>query len=105
MKTKQMSKETQRVLDQAKAKAQPKVNQETPKTPEKVKETRVTKKSVTISMLDKDGGTTIDEIAQGYVDVCKDPDLDKNKRVARLWISKIGFKVMKDKETGRYARA
>lgn len=62
------------------------------KTPEKVKTPKTTKKMVVIEFLEKDGGT-IQEIAQAITDMGLDPDVEKNQRVVRLWISKIGFKV------------
>ena len=68
-------------------------------TPEK----KTTKKSIVITHLDMDGGDSIDNIAKAIVDLKIDPDLEKNKRVVRLWISKIGFKV--EKKEGKYFRA
>ena len=65
---------------------------------------KTTKKSVVISCLDQEGGCTIADMAQKIVDLGLDPDLDKNKRVVRLWISKIGFKTTK-LEGGKYSRA
>lgn len=59
---------------------------------------KITKKMTTIQLLDKDGGASLDQIAQGYRDINNDPDMDKNKRVARLWISKIGFEVSSKKD-------
>jgi hypothetical protein len=71
--------------------------EETPK-----KEPKVTKKVIVIRNLEKEGGSTIGHIAQEIVDLGMDSDLEKNKRVVRLWISKIGFKVdsRKEKESG-----
>jgi hypothetical protein len=71
--------------------------EETPK-----KKTKVTKKVIVIRNLEKEGGSTIGHIAQEIVDLGMDSDLEKNKRVVRLWISKIGFKVdsRKEKESG-----
>jgi hypothetical protein len=77
------------VLDEV----QEEVSENAEEAPEVEKPKRITKKSVTIDLLEKDGGTTIEEIAKGYANVCGDPDMEKNKRVARLWISKIGFAV------------
>jgi hypothetical protein len=62
------------------------------------KSKKMTKKMTTIQFLDRDGGVSINQIAQGYLDINNDPDLDKNRRVARLWISKIGFKVESKKD-------
>jgi hypothetical protein len=73
---------------------------QTPATPEKKR----TKKSVVIEFLDKDGGSSIKDMAQAIVDLGLDPDLPKNERVVRLWISKIGFKTTK-LEGGKYARS
>jgi hypothetical protein len=66
------------------------------------KEKKVTKKAIVIQNLEKEKGSTIDQIAQEIVDLGIDADLEKNKRVARLWISKIGFKVdsCKEEESG-----
>lgn len=65
---------------------------------EKKSEKKPTKKATTIVMLKKDGGVTINQIAQAYVDVNGDPDIEKNRRVARLWLSKIGFEVSSRKD-------
>jgi hypothetical protein len=65
---------------------------------EKKSEKKLTKKATTIVMLKKDGGATINQIAQAYVDVNGDPDIEKNRRVARLWLSKIGFEVSSRKD-------
>lgn len=73
--------------------------EETPK-----KEPKVTKKVIVIRNLEKEGGSTIDRIAQEIVDLGMDSDLEKNKRVVRLWISKIGFKVDSRKEEESGAR-
>ena len=64
---------------------------------------KTTKKSIVIEFLDHEGGSTIKDIAQAITDRGLDLDLDKNSRVVRLWISKIGFKV--DKKEGKYFRA
>jgi hypothetical protein len=66
---------------------------QTPATP--APEKKPTKKSIVITFLDKPEGGTIDQIAQAIVDLGIDPDLDKNKRTTRLWLSKVGFAVTK----------
>lgn len=59
----------------------------------KLSDKKLSKKDITILFLDKDQGSSLDDIAKGYRDLYHDPDMDKNKRIARLWISKIGFKI------------
>jgi hypothetical protein len=66
---------------------------------------KVTKKSVIIKMISTPDGATINSMAQALVDQGIDLDLEKNKRVVRLWLTKIGFKVNRDKESGRYTKA
>jgi hypothetical protein len=72
------------------------------------KDPKITKKSVVIRFLNQDGGASIKQMAQAMVDEGLDPDLDKNERVTRLWISKIGFATKSEKgEDGikRYQKA
>lgn len=71
----------------------------------KIEAPKVTKKSVVIQMLNEDGGATINEMAQKIVDIGRDADYEKNQRVVRLWLSKIGFKVVRDVETKKYTPA
>lgn len=71
--------------------------------PTKPKEKKLTKKQIVIQYLEKESGSSIGDIAQAIVDLNIDPDLEKNKRVVRLWISKIGFKVERT-EAGLYKK-
>ena len=66
------------------------------------KKPRVTKKSVVIELISKGNGATVNQIAEEIVRRGIDPDLEKNKRVVRLWLSKLGMPVQRDKETGKY---
>lgn len=65
---------------------------------------KVTKKSIVVEMISTKSGAKIDAIAQAIVDKGIDADLDKNKRVVRLWLCKIGFPV-KRLDTGCYIKA
>lgn len=65
---------------------------------------KVTKKSIVIELISTKSGAKIDAIAQAIVDRGIDADLEKNKRVTRLWLTKIGFPV-KRLETGCYIKA
>ncbi len=67
------------------------------------KEPRITKKMVVIEFLDRPEGGLPKDIAQAIVDRKMDPDFDKNLRVVKLWLSKIGFPVVKG-EDGAYHR-
>jgi len=69
------------------------------------KEERVTKKSVVIKMISTKKGALVTEIAQSIVDQKIDEDYEKNIRVVKLWLSKIGFKVEKDEKSNRYRKA
>lgn len=74
------------------------------KTPEKSEKTpKTTKKQVVIEMISKEGGSLITDIAQEICDRGLDPDLDKNKRVTRLWLSKLGMPVRR-LENGNYIK-
>ena len=73
------------------------------KTPAEPTAPKLTKKSVIIKLISTPDGSTINDMAQAICDLNIDPDLEKNKRVCRLWISKIGFKV--EKKDGKYFRA
>ena len=66
------------------------------------KKPRITKKSVVIELISKGDGATVNQIAQEIVKRGIDEDLEKNKRVVRLWLSKLGFPTIRDKETGKY---
>ena len=66
--------------------------------------TEKTKKQVVTDMVSKKKGATLEEIAQAITDEGIDPDVQKNKRVTRLWLRKIGFEVTKD-ENGCYKRS
>lgn len=69
------------------------------------KEPKVTKKSVVIRMISTKKGALIVDIAQEIVTQGIDADLEKNIRVVKLWLSKIGFKVEKDEKTNCYRKA
>jgi hypothetical protein len=64
----------------------------------------ITKKSVIIDILNA-GGATVDQMAKAIVKAKLGGDLDLNKRVTRLWLRKIGFKVEKDKNSGVWKKA
>jgi hypothetical protein len=69
-----------------------------------IKTPKVTKKSVVIEMISKKGGAAVKDIGQKIVDLEIDPDLEKNIRVVRLWLPKLGIKVEK-LENGNYVKA
>jgi len=64
----------------------------------------VTKKSVCVELLDREGGATLDEMAKEIADRGLDADLKVNRTTCSLWMTKIGFKVERNKETGKYTR-
>ena len=80
-------------------------NSSTPDTAATTAAPKVTKKAVVIKMISDPEGSTIDEMAAVIVKIGKDPDLEKNKRVVRLWLSKLGMPVKKDPETNRWHKA
>ena len=83
-----------------------KKSEETPKTDKKEpKEPRVTKKSVVIELISTKKGALVDDIAKAIVDRGIDADLEKNIRVVKLWLAKIGFKVERDEKTLCYRKA
>jgi hypothetical protein len=55
---------------------------------------RITKKSISINLLKSDNWISLNDIALSYQDKLNDKDYDKNIRVARLWISKIGYPIL-----------
>lgn len=55
---------------------------------------RITKKSISINLLKSDKWISLNDIALSYQDKLNDKDYDKNIRVARLWISKIGYPIL-----------
>lgn len=61
-----------------------------------------TKKSVVIEMISTKKGAKIVDIAQTIVDRGMDADYDKNVRVVRLWLTKLGIPV--EKLEGGYFR-
>ena len=65
---------------------------------------RVTKKSVCLEYISKKGGGSISEMAKAIVDRGIDPDYEKNIRVCRLWMSKIGVPIKK-LENGNYIKS
>jgi hypothetical protein len=65
---------------------------------------RVTKKSVYLEYISRKGGGSINEMAKAIVDRGIDPDFEKNIRVCRLWMSKIGVPVKK-LENGNYIKS
>jgi len=80
----------------------PKEGKTTREAQETEKKPRVTKKSVVIELISKGDGATVNQIAKEIVRRGIDADLEKNKRVVRLWLSKLGMPVQRDKETGKY---
>lgn len=60
-------------------------------------EKKPTKKGVIEEMLVK--GATIEDMAKKIVDLGIDADYDKNCRIVKLWLSKMGFDVKKDSIT------
>ncbi len=71
----------------------------------KPKEKKPTKKAVVVEFLKRDGGATLEEMGKEMTARGIDPDTERNTKTAGLWIRKIGFKVVKDKETGKYSAA
>jgi hypothetical protein len=71
------------------------------------KEPKVTKKMIVDEFLrnKKTKGATIDTIAQAVADRGVDKDLRANKVTCKLWMSKIGYKVLHDEKTGKYRKA
>ena len=56
---------------------------------------KISKKSIVVEMISTKKGATIEAMAQSIVDKGIDADFEKNKRVVRLWLCKIGFPVEK----------
>lgn len=69
-----------------------------------VKAPKLTKKQICIEMVSAKGGATIDEMAAACKTRGLGKDLAVNKTTCSLWMSKIGFVVQRNKETGKYAR-
>jgi hypothetical protein len=65
---------------------------------------RITKKSVCLEYISREGGGSIKEMAKAIVDRGIDPDYEKNIRVCRLWMSKIGVPVLK-LQNGNYIKS
>lgn len=74
-----------------------------PKAKKAPKAPRITKKSVVIEHLEKKGGATLDEMAAAITEAGVDPDTERNRKTALLWIRKIGFKV--ERKEDRYMKA
>ncbi len=74
------------------------------KMPEDPKSTRVTKKSVCKELISRQGGASISDMAKAIVDRGIDSNFEKNIRVCRLWMSKIGFPVTK-LQNGNYIKS
>lgn len=62
-----------------------------------------TKKSIVIAMVSKGKGATLDEMAAAMSDAGLG-DVDQNRKTAKLWIPKIGFKVAFNEKTLRYSK-
>ena len=82
-----------------------KKSEKSEKTPKEKKEPRVTKKSVVIELVSTKKGALVADIAKAIVDRGIDADLEKNIRVVKLWLAKIGFKVERDEKTLCYRKA
>ncbi|HPR74332.1 MAG TPA: hypothetical protein PLX41_11805 [Bacteroidales bacterium] len=74
------------------------------KIPGNPKSTRLTKKSVCLELISRQGGASISEMARSIVDRGIDSDFEKNSRVCRLWMSKIGVPVTK-LQNGNYIKS
>ena len=59
------------------------------------KKRKITKKSVILDMISQDGGASIEEISQEIERLGIDPDHEKNLRIVRLWLHKMGYQVAK----------
>ena len=59
------------------------------------KEKKATKKSVIESLINTKSGATIEEMAVAIVEAGIDPDLEKNKKIVKLWLHKMGFDIKK----------
>ena len=77
----------------------------TEKKPAEKKEPKITKKSVVIEMISTKKGALVEDIAKQIVERKLDADYEKNLRVVKLWLSKIGFKVERDEKTKCYRKA
>lgn len=71
---------------------------------EKPKIKKITKKSVCLEFLYKTSGGSIEEMARAIVDRGMDPDFEKNIRVCKLWMTKIGIPVKRLKN-GNFIKA
>jgi len=65
-------------------------------------ESKVTKKSVVIQMLQRKGGATLEEMGEAITEAGVDADTEKNTKTAGLWIRKIGFEVELNKDSKKY---
>lgn len=70
----------------------------------KAKVEKVTKKSVVIEMVSREGGATVQEMGKEITKRGLPGDEERNTTTAKLWLPKIGFKVNHNKETGKYTK-
>ena len=56
---------------------------------------RISKKSIIEMMIRYPGGSSLRDMGLMIRDLGIDDDLDKNIRVARLWISKLGYRIIR----------
>ena len=71
---------------------------------EKPKAPTVTKKTICIELVSRPGGATLDEIAAEITARIPGTDAKTNRTTASLWMSKIGFPIERDQESGKYSR-
>jgi hypothetical protein len=65
----------------------------------------VTKKSICVELVSRPGGATLDEMAQAIADRGICDDLKVNRTTASLWMRKIGFEVVYEKDSKTYRKA
>jgi len=71
-----------------------KAKEKEPKKKERKSKTgAVTKKSVIVDMISREGGASIEEISREIERLGIDSDHEKNLRVVRLWLRKMGYDV------------
>jgi len=80
----------------AEAKAQP------TKVEPVVKPERITKKSICLEMVCRDGGATIEEMAQEIARRGVDANMEANRSTAQLWMSKLPITVVRDRKTDKF---
>ena len=56
---------------------------------------RISKKSIIEMMIRYPGGSSLKDMGMMIRDLGIDDDLDKNIRVSRLWISKLGYRIIR----------